>query len=240
VLFPTLLRSYEKVGATRFVLLLGSVNVAYRLLIAELPLPSQPIGEIELASLLSYQLPGRILEFALGMRLADLYLHKRDYWKARFAWAWIPLLPVALWCRAAGPRFLADPVMGVLYFTITASVVLCIGPRTTGITSFVEEHAAAFGRASYSFFLIHLPVLDVLARVWPADYAHPYSSFARLFVVGFLSSAGIAAALYHGIELPVWKRMRTRAVRERESSAATVMPASIAMMAATPAEQQVL
>lgn len=209
VVFPIVLRFYAKRGPKQFLLVMAGLTVAYRLLVALLPLPTQPIGGIELASLLSYQLPGRILEFALGMWLADLYLHKPDQWKAICAWAWIPILPVALWCRAAGPSFLADPMLGVLYCSITGFAVLWMGVRTGGITSFMEQRAAAFGRASYSFFLIHLPVLQILVRFWPADYTHPYAAFLRLSLVGFVFSAAAGAVLYHGVEWPLWERLRS-------------------------------
>ncbi|MCU1306530.1 MAG: putative rane protein [Acidobacteriaceae bacterium] len=238
VCFPMLLRLYQKLEATKFLFLLGSASMAYRLLVAALPLPTRPFGGIELGSFLSYQIPGRILEFALGMWLADVYLHRRDEWKSTFAWVWMPLLPAALWCRAAGPRFMADPVMGVLYCAVTGFAIFYMGALAVGITSFGEARAAAFGRASYSFFLIHLPVLDLVARRWPADYGHPYASFGRLFVVGFLTSAVASAALYHGVELPLWKRMR--GVPETEPSAETRTPSHIVMIAATPAEQQIV
>ena len=208
VVFPIVLRLYAKHGGKRFLLIIGGVTLGYRLLVSVLPLPTQPIGGIELASLLSYQLPGRILEFALGMWLADLYLHKPEQSKAIFAWAWIPILPVALWCRAAGPSALADPMLGILYCAITGFAVLSMGVRTGGITSFMEQRAAAFGRASYSFFLIHLPILEIIVRFWPVDYAHPYLSFARLSLVGFAFSAAAGALLYHGVEWPLWERLR--------------------------------
>jgi peptidoglycan/LPS O-acetylase OafA/YrhL len=235
VFFPVLLRLYEKHGGLRFLALVGGVTVGYRLLVALLPLPSQPIGGIELGSLLLYQMPGRVLEFALGMWLADLYLHEPNQWKAVFAWAWIPILPCALWCRSAGPAFLADPMLGVLYCAITGFAVICLGGRTGGIASFVEQRAAAFGRASYSFFLIHLPILEILVRYWPADYTHPYMTFLRLSSVGFAFSAAAGGVLYHTIELPLWDRFRTSSEQQRPR---VVTPVSVGVMAPIASEQR--
>lgn len=233
--FPVLLRVYHKLGAGRFLLLLGSASVSYRLLVGVLPLPTQPISGIELSSLLSYQLPGRILEFALGMWLADAYLHRRDEWRAWFRWGWIPILPLALWTRAAGPRPLADPMMGLLYCAITGSTVFVMGVRTGGFTSWVEKQAATLGRASYSFFLIHVPVIDVVARFSPADPAHPYTSFVRLALIGGSISAAVAAALYQAIELPLWNRFRSSP--EREVSAAPVARPDLEVVRFTPTEE---
>ncbi|HET7212966.1 MAG TPA: acyltransferase [Terriglobia bacterium] len=236
VFFPVLLRLYEKHGGVRFLALVGAATVGYRLIVALLPLPSQPIGGIELGSLLMYQMPGRVLEFALGMWLADLYLHNPNQWNATFAWIWIPILPVALWCRAAGPAFLADPMLGILYCAITGFAVICLGVQTGGVTSLLEQRAAAFGRASYSFFLIHLPVLEILMRYWPADNEHPYATFLRLSLVGFAFSAAAGALLYHTVELPLWDRYRAPAVEHPRPRSLT--PVTVGVMAPTAAEQR--
>ena len=68
--------------------------------------------------------------------------------------------------------------------------------------------AAAFGRASYSFFLIHFLILIVLSIFPPAPSLPPWPRFFYLCAAGLPLSSLAAIALYLGVELPAWRRLR--------------------------------
>lgn len=200
LLFPLLLAALRRRSARWFVACVVIVTLGFRVLSAALP--SGGPG-FDASVLLAYQIPGRASEFALGMGLAAMYVHQSrrstlPYWAA-FAVA----APVAIWCRAFGPVVFADLGLGIAYALLVAALVFG-PPREAGPVTLA---AAAFGRASYSFFLIHWPVMalvDVALRAGRGPWE-------KLVVVGLVSlplSTAAAALMYRTVELPLWERLR--------------------------------
>ncbi len=211
VLFPFLLWLFSRVGGWGFIALCALINLGFRVAVALYPFSPNDYMT-SWSSLLSYQLPGRLLEFTLGMWLAEIYLRRDTRWAACFRFLWIGLLPVALVCRAAGPAYLPDIALGLFYFALCGAVLLPVASGSAGGESVGPARlwvwAARFGRASYSFFLIHYPVLVILALVCPVPESSPYGRYFFLLATGFPVSLGAGVLLYLGVELPMWERLR--------------------------------
>jgi len=175
------------------------------------------VGEISRAALLQYQLPGRLLEFCVGIAAADLY--QRGVIGPRWlrVTACAALVPFGLWARALGPSALVDPALGLMYGALLAALLLrprgAAGWRARGrVGALLEGPGAAFGRSSYSFFLVHVPILMVAAAATRAALgdAGPWTRFAVVGGIGLGLSLAVGAALYVGLELPLWRRLRGR------------------------------
>jgi peptidoglycan/LPS O-acetylase OafA/YrhL len=173
------------------------------------------VGEISRAALLQYQLPGRLLEFCAGIAVADLFFNKRviaPRWLLAAVCA--ALTPFGLWARALGPSALVDPALGLMYGALLAALLLRPRGGAAGaggrLSRALRGPGAAFGRSSYSFFLVHVPILLAVAAAAPMADAGPWSRFLVVGGVGLALSLVVGTGLYVGVELPLWRRLRGR------------------------------
>jgi peptidoglycan/LPS O-acetylase OafA/YrhL len=210
LLFPWLYALFCRLGGARFIAVTGLFNLAYRVVVAVVPIVDGPGNGVTTSALLAYQIPGRIWEFALGMYLAELYLRTSPSLRRLFAWLWLPSLGFALWCRAFGPPYLPEMAFGLLYTAICGLYLITWKGQPAGAARrFLQTWGARFGRSSYSFFLLHATLLMLIDRLFPAAPGHPYRRALFLFVVGLPITVAAATALYLRIELPFWKRLRS-------------------------------
>ena len=119
-------------------------------------------GGVAYGVLISYGLPGRLFEFAIGIYIASLESRGRLP-KFRLAIG-LFVFGVAALIRWKGPGWLADPFFGLGYGAILAWLLTNI-ENTKMIL--VEKYTILrsgqiFGVYSYSFFLIHWPILKIL------------------------------------------------------------------------------
>ncbi len=232
VAFPVLLALYARVGRLRFVGILGLVNLTYRVGILMLPdvhrsAAGVDVSSIDVAALLALQLPGRCLEFGLGMALADLYVNERERARRWFRPLLAVSLPVALLVRLRGPAPLVEMLFGVLFLALVGTLIMP-PPRAGAEAGPLGRGMAAFGRASYSFFLLHAPALVVARLLFPSlgpfvPHPEPYRDYLLLLAVAFPLALAAAVLLYRGVELPLWARLRVSSRRGAPSS--TVAPA---------------
>ncbi len=210
LLFPLCLGLLTRLGTRWFVVTTGLFDLAYRVVVAYYPFVDGPGPGVTTSALLAYQLPGRLWEFALGMALAELYLHGTPSARRWFSWLWAPSLVLAVGCRVAGPGYLPDLALGLFYTSLCGLVLIARrGVEPGPVMRFMNSWGARFGRASYSFFLLHSAILLFgVKKVLPWGADHPYRCFALLFCAGLPVSVGAAVALYLGVELPLWKKLR--------------------------------
>ncbi len=211
LLFPLMLALYARVGGLRFVVLLTVANLVFRLLLAHPWMSSSAWVPV-----LAYQLPGRIAEFAFGIALCDLYLRATplNKWVTRFSIALVPLVVIAISVRAAGPAFAADLPFGFMYFALCGVLLLKrqVEQKDSPLADRALSMAARFGRCSYSFFLVHFPIMLVLYRKCTIDEAHQWARFFYFIAAAAPLSVVSAWVLNRGVEIPMWRLLTRKGV----------------------------
>lgn len=140
------------------------------------------------------------LEFVFGMFAAHLALHGRG----RNAWLWLG----ALTCLAGAAALEFDRVYSPLFgLALALALVPMIRAEWSGHVR-VGRWLMALGNASYAIYLVHFPLLSVIARV--VGHAGPLATYHLSILAGLVLS--IAAGIcYHLVyEKPVLKWVRTQ------------------------------
>ena len=210
LVFPVLLWLLGRFGSTHFVLVALFATVAFRIAVTLIPRATTIHGSVTLEALLSMQLPGRVGEFALGMWLASIYVRGRCPSNKVCMSLFLILMPFALLIRWRGPAPLSELALGIAYTPIAAlALTTTTGTEiASGAWRRARWLAAAFGRSSYSFFLIHIPVSAVFAR-WLGLHADAsYRSLEWAILALTPPCLIFSIAMYRFIELPLWLRLR--------------------------------
>ena len=203
LVFPLLLVLLVRAGRHQFLLASVLAVVAARLAFTHAQSAAVVIGGITTSAFLMNNLPGRLLEFVAGMVVANVFVVNRHR-----LWRWgslavLPAVALGLWARAFAPLWLVDPLVGLMF----AMVLACAVCRFY----FISEASllARFGRMSYSFFLLHFPVLALIAHWagWLVELP-PYTRFLTLFALGLLATLPLGLLLYRYVEIPMWRRFR--------------------------------
>lgn len=196
-----------------FAIILACV-VAFRIGTTYLPGAEVMQGGIVFKTFLMNQLPGRFLEFSSGMMLAWAFERRRTELRWASGIAVLPLIVFGLWARGWGPNWLADPAMALMYAAIIGVLITSDSLRESHSRRMTFQVAAAFGRSSYSFFLVHVPIISVatvvVARTLGGDAMTPYTLLGTITVLSFALSLPIAIALYQCVEIPLWKRFAAK------------------------------
>jgi peptidoglycan/LPS O-acetylase OafA/YrhL len=204
LVFPLLFLAIVRFTWPITVVAVAALVLAFRLYVTNMPSAMNEVGGIGTSAFLMNNLPGRLLEFVLGMGLAGFWVAERG---ALSRWSTLLLAPataLGLWARGWGPAWLAEPMTGIMYAAITGFAVTHFAALRS------ESLWAAFGRSSYSFFLLHLPIVSLVADylTWPAD-SRPYAHFLALFVISVALTLPLSLGLYRFVELPLWRRARS-------------------------------
>jgi peptidoglycan/LPS O-acetylase OafA/YrhL/GT2 family glycosyltransferase len=172
---PLLIVGVRRFGVARTVTAAIAVNVVYRLAlgVAVDHRLVEPAGSLA-SAVLPNLLPGRWAEFALGMVAAELYAtHRLDGVAHRLPYALPVLIPVGFLATGAP---LDHVIFGGVFFTLL-SVVLAGGNPVA--RAFSWSPLATLGTMSYSLYLVHQPMVQVLANVLGAGHG---ASSGRVFL----------------------------------------------------------
>jgi peptidoglycan/LPS O-acetylase OafA/YrhL len=167
VVFPLLVVAY-RLFPPRWVLLSTLlVSAAFR--VAAIPL-FHPTQSSSVFFSIMGSLPSRIFEFSLGMFIAG-YLARpksKEYRLTRWDWVWLAAAAAQiLWLAYVGlskigPRTwpFTDAAYGILFAGLT---LLAAKSASAAYRVFTSKAAMWLGTISYSIYLIHLPVINILA-----------------------------------------------------------------------------
>lgn len=203
VAFPLVFAAFARSRAVVFLTAVVLGVLGFRLLAMALPGADTVIGGLTTKAFLMNTLPGRLLEFGLGIALAGAWVTDRQAVARWCRWLLVPGALFGGWARVYGPAWLPEPALGLLYMVL-------LGLAVTWRTQLDENNTlVGFGRASYSFFLLHLPIISLFAdNVSWLQRLSPYSRFFALLVMAFFATLPLSLLLYRYVELPVWLRFR--------------------------------
>lgn len=204
-MFPLLFAAFARL---RLISFLGPITLAvmgFRVGCTLLPSADVVVGGINTATFLMNTLAGRLLDFALGICLAGAWLAHRET-VTRLSRVFLsPALVLGVVARSMGPTWLADPALGLMCAVLVGYVVT----REFRI----DGHAilAAFGRSSYSFFLLHFPILALVAGAggWISGLSI-YRKFYFIAGVGFVVTLILSVVLYRFVEVPCMRYVKSR------------------------------
>lgn len=147
------------------VLVIGAMCIILRYYGAtDLEMTSPIDGGVSYSVLISYSIAGRLFEFVIGLYIASLEYQNR---LRRFGFSkvlFVLLITAAV--RWKGPGWLADPFFGIAYGVILVWFLTNIEDlKSVYLKIFIVKKMQLFGIYSYSFFLIHWPVLMLSQQV---------------------------------------------------------------------------
>jgi peptidoglycan/LPS O-acetylase OafA/YrhL len=165
--------------------------------------------------------------WAIGAAAADAYIQSR---KAPLA-----ALPATVWLIAAVATSLIRPLAtlsSLFYSVFTAAAIarlLAAGRREIpGVPEFLSRHLKFIAARSYSFYLLHLPL--VMAVPWALDAlghdAIPPLALLALMLAMYPPILGLAALFRKYVELPgaAWGKPPLDRVKEPRQSGAALVP----------------
>jgi len=148
----------------------------------------------------------RLDEFLLGMIIFDLW-RSGKFRASALSYVTIPLLLAAMYF---GTRFVAEPLLYHLYYSAFVALLLVsfLDGTSRPIRFFSSRIAVLLGEASFAFYLIHKPLVDIGEKA-----RHKFGLFPSdlVFVIVMLAlciAVGLATHLL--IEKPVGRFLRQR------------------------------
>ena len=156
-------------------------------------------GGVSKAVLLNYSLVGRFFEFALGLVIASWESRKGGLPRMKL-WAVVGLLVLAALVLWRGGGWAVDPLWGLAF----AAVVILAREKLDcpGSVPFALRSLQFVGIHSYSFFLVHMPVLALISHILPLQVT--WQGFIVLALLGFIVSMAVAWLMYRHIESRNW------------------------------------
>lgn len=207
--FPFMFILFQRLQPVKFIVGILIFVVGYRLLIVQIPSAAMVIGGIRSDTFFMNMLPGRLFEFSLGMVLAYYWIFNRRLLVRLCRISFIPVFIFAIYARMNLSTAIADPVLGLM------CVILVGLSITVDIKLGWKFIIAAFGRSSYSFFLLHMPTLLLVHKIISSrDQVVTYGGFMALVLVGFFISLVFGVALYNCVEKPLSRSFKTMSIRK--------------------------
>ena len=194
--FPLLVALAARRGLAMTLALIAGVNTVYLAAVSTaVPALWPGADPMLIGSVLPNQFPARWIEFGLGMLAAQLFT---SGWLRRLS----PLWPLALAAFAAVP--LAGGVAGNVLTGLLFFFVLCVslGDGSPVGRLLAARPLVAVGAISYSLYLVHEPILNLLAGVARTIGLSATATIPVLLLALPLVLA-VAWGLYRVAEVPV-------------------------------------
>lgn len=201
LIFPYIFFLFVKKPKT-FFFVVFTFTLVFRLCAANVPFAGDIVGGINTGTFLMNMLPGRLLEFICGIVLAREWLKNGELTIKVCRLLLIPMTILGVLARMKLPTWIADPALGLMCASFVGAML--------GSTRFsVDDIFASFGRMSYSFFLVHVPVINFLVNQmgWASGMSL-YEKFFFASICGFAITLVISGFLYKYVEVGCLKYMK--------------------------------
>jgi peptidoglycan/LPS O-acetylase OafA/YrhL len=205
LIFPLLVWSFRRWGPPTTLIVVIAATLLYRTWIFA-------HGYLFFASVL----PGRLLEFVLGMLAATLFAQRqyhlpwsrgRGYVAAVAALGCLTYAVHARWTFASPP---ADLVAGLTFFCL---LMYAAGRSAGGGVWLATRPLVALGRISYSVYLVHLPVVAVGRELLLASHVSPLTRLVLFDLAVAPLAVGIGWLFFQAVEAPFLYGRRSASAR---------------------------
>ena len=197
LIYPLIMAAAARVGWTRIVVVFGGIEVGIRLLHAFLE-AKRGVG---LPHYLLFSPLGFAFSWTIGAWVAEQYLGQAKVVISSFLVAFLGVACVVV------PQYRLTAPLGFPMFAAFTAALLCkviSGEWRFPGRSRVLRHLAFLGTVSYSFYLLHQPLLAIVAKQLPSVQAgniHPFWVFSAC-LVSYPLLLAIGYLYYLSVELP--------------------------------------
>lgn len=182
--FPVLLLLWRRIGPVALLVMAASMALLWS---------STGSGSIPLLGS-PHVLPARLVQFVVGMWCADL-IGRGIRPRRSILWA---VLLVGL--IVAGAASSADLSPAIVLWSVPCAAALFLVTATP--TSRAMRALGALGGVSFSFYLVHQPILLLLANPLRRVTTDPIPLFVLGSVIGFVVVLAVAVPFFIGVERP--------------------------------------
>lgn len=202
-IYPLMILIVNRLGWARGMLMIASCEVCLRLLFS-----LASLSELEVPAFVRYSPFAYWLSWSIGAHLADCHVRERESVLRKISLPWI-----ASACVLA-PLFKPTESFGFLFFSLATGVLinsLLFSGRSIAMNSALHafgRHLSFVGLVSYSFYLLHQPMLllsqDFCQALFDHDFYEPVIAYpiALAFYAPILLMSGL---FYKYVEVPAAK-----------------------------------
>lgn len=161
--------------------------------------------------------PVRLVDFIAGMLLGIAFLRSAPARAGAGRWTALETLAIgAIAVAIAVSTHVTEALRYSLFLMPFWALLIAVFVHEAGWVSRLLRHRAfvALGRASFAFYLIHWPMIAVVGGT--LGWSRPLLGIA----VAFGTSLVLSFVLFHAVEEPLRRRLRTALTRPGRSSAA--------------------
>ncbi len=214
--FPFIFMAFSRLPARALLACAFTATMIFRGYCVLMPSGGEVIGGINTATFLMNSLPGRLFEFVLGMFLASEWIKDRTAVVNFCRILVVPASIFGMFARMKLATWIAEPALGVMCATVVGTM---LGNRYFSIAGFLSF----FGRLSYSFFLLHVPVVLFVEECVRRNLE--LSLYGKFIVVGLTSCAVtlfLSTLLYHYVEERFFHLIKRRGITPKGFSGSAV------------------
>jgi peptidoglycan/LPS O-acetylase OafA/YrhL len=199
LLFPMLIACFRRWGVRRSLLAALVLSLAWRTWAWHAHDLSTQVS----AYFWCYALPGRLFEFVLGMAAAVAVARRRELlavrWQRRYllgigGFAALGVLVVSGWSRFAP---VADILWGLTFFSLVMYAATCHAVRSPVCAG---RALTGMGRISYSVYLLHVPMMAQVAKLFPVLGLPPLVAWLVFGLVTVPLSLAVGWLFYRLVE----------------------------------------
>jgi len=201
--FPFLMLLLRNINVFMFSLFLIVGTMLFRYYCSSAEWSTQLLGGINTGTFVMNMLPGRLLEFAMGVLLAFSWIGNPKQTGRICRLLLVPAVLLGFYARLKLGTWIADPALGLMFTVVVGSTL------SMDVTE-KFHYVSNFGKMSYSFFLVHVPVVVLVIAMLPLESTSIYQKFFAVACISFVITYALSAVMYHYVEVHLFEIIRRK------------------------------